>query len=252
MQKDDIDEVNIVVSLKLHGVFRYVSDTLKNLINKDVVTPEIQESLRSAKDIGQAQMKVFVDKRLCEPPDSGHRLHMKAPIQKNKAKAFASLYEVVQLSKGKQNIIKVDRNILQRLVTAYREGPEVNLENILQHELMTVPLSLATTSGSLHSTNKPAVLANILTQQVQTHATVILDEPSCLLIDGQALVMAHGKPPDIGPFGDYANIFASIVFKIGGNYQRIDVVFDRCQDESIKAGTRTRRKQRHQPARRKI
>ena len=157
-------------------------------------------------------MKCFVDKRLCEHPDSDHHMNLKAPIQKNKAKT--SLYEVVQPSKGSQNITKMDRNIIKRLITVYRAGREVNLKNVLQHELMTVPLSLATSSGSLHSTNK-AVLANILTQQVQTPATVILDEPSCLLIDGQALVMALGKPPDIRTFGNYANIFASTVFKMG-------------------------------------
>ena len=51
-----------------------------------------------------------------------------------------------------------------------------------------------------------------------------------MLIDGQALVMALGKPPDIRTFGDYTNIFASTVFKMGANYQRMDVVFDRYQD----------------------
>ena len=234
-------------------MFQDGGDTLKNLINTDLVTPDIQESVLSAEHLVQTQMKVFVDKRLCEPPDSDHHWNLKAPIQKNKANTFSSLYEVVQSSNSKQNIIKVDRNILQRLITAHRAGREVNLENILQHELMTVPLSFATTSGSLHSTNK-AVLTNIpvLTQQVQTPATVILDEPSCLLVDVQTLVMALGKPPDIITFGDYANIFASTVFKMGANYQRIDVVFDRFQDESIKAGTRTKRKQRHRPVSRKI
>ena len=58
-----------------------------------------------------------------------------------------------------------------------------------------------------------------------------------LLIDDQALVMALGKPPDIRTFGDYANTFANTVFKMGAKYQRIDVVFDRYHDESIKAGT---------------
>ena len=76
----------------------------------------------SAEHLGQAQMKVFVDKRLCEPPDSDHHLYLKTPIQKNKAKTFASSCEVVQPSKGKQNIIKVDMNILQILITAYRAG----------------------------------------------------------------------------------------------------------------------------------
>ena len=152
-------------------MFQDGGDTLKNIINKDVVTPESQESLLSTEHIGQAQMKVFVDKRLCEPPDSDHHLNPKAAIQTNKANTFASLYEVVQPSKGKKNIIKVYRNSLQRLITAYRAGREVNLGSIIQHELMTVPLSLATTSGSLHSTNK-AELGNILTLQVQTIATV--------------------------------------------------------------------------------
>ena len=116
---------------------------------------------------------------------------------------------------------------------------------------MTVPLSLATTSCSLPSTIN-AVLANILTQQVESPTTVILDEPSCVLGDGQALVMALGKPLDIITFGEYANIFASTVFKMGANYHRIDVVFDRYQDESTKAGTRTKRNQRHRTVRRKI
>ena len=66
MKKYDIDEGNIVVSLKLHGVFQDGGDPLKNIINKDVVTPESQEALLSAKHLGQAQMEVFVGKRLCE------------------------------------------------------------------------------------------------------------------------------------------------------------------------------------------
>ncbi len=39
MEIEDIDEGNIVVSLKLHGVFQDGGDTLKNLINTDLVTP---------------------------------------------------------------------------------------------------------------------------------------------------------------------------------------------------------------------
>ena len=111
MEKDDIDEGNIVVSLKRHGMFQDGGDTLKNLINKDVVTPQIQESLLSAEHLVLEQMRIFLDKRLCEPPDSERHLNLKAPIQNNKAKKFASLYEVVQPSKGKQNIVKLDRTL---------------------------------------------------------------------------------------------------------------------------------------------
>ena len=50
-----------------------------------MVTTAIQESLLSAGHIRQAQMNVFLDKRMCEPPDSDHQLNLKAPIQNNKA-----------------------------------------------------------------------------------------------------------------------------------------------------------------------
>ena len=46
-------------------------------------------------------------------------------------------------------------------------------------------------------------------------------------------------------------MFAGTAFKVVTKYQRIDVVFDRYQDESIKAGPRTKCKQRHR-IRRKI
>ena len=161
MENDDSDEQKLVQSMRKHGVLHNSDATLKNIINKDMVTPEIQESLLAAESLGLSQMRTFVDKCLCQPSDSDMHLDLKAPIQKNKAKTFALLYEVVKVSKGKQNTIKVDRYILQRLLTAYRAGRNVNRENILQHELMAIPLSLATTYGSLHSTNK-SVLANIL------------------------------------------------------------------------------------------
>lgn len=87
---------------------------------------------------------------------------------KNKAMTYDSLHKFVQLPKGKQNAIKVDRSILQRLITAYRAGRKVNLENILQHEL-PIPLYLTTTNGCLSSTHK-TMMVNILTKQVQTPA----------------------------------------------------------------------------------
>ena len=121
-EKNDSGESSIVVSLKQHGIFQDSRDTLRNTINKDLVTPLIQESLLSAEHLGQAQMKAFVDKRLREAPESNQHLDLKSPIQKNKAKIFCSLYEVVQPSNGKQKLIKVDRKILQILMTAYRAG----------------------------------------------------------------------------------------------------------------------------------
>ena len=50
-----------------------------------MVTHEIQESWLAAESLGLSQMRTFVDKRLCQPPDSDMHLDLKAPIQKNQS-----------------------------------------------------------------------------------------------------------------------------------------------------------------------
>ena len=196
-------------------------------------------------------MKVFVARRLCEHPGSDQHLNLKSPIHKNSANTFSSLYEVMQPCKGKHDTINIDRKhsteahscIQSRAWGTLRKHPPA-----WAHGCATV---LATTSGSLHSTNK-SVMTSILTQQVEVPANIKVVEPSCLLIDGQALVMALGKPTDIATFGQYGDNFTNTVFRLGANYGRIDVVFDRYQQESIKAGTRTKHNQLHWPVRRMI
>ena len=65
-----------------------------------------------------------------------------------------------------------------------------------------------------------------------------------MLIDGQALVVALGKPQNthLGTFGDYASLFLNVVFGYGKNFARIDILFDRYNDLTIKEGTRVTRK----------
>jgi len=59
------------------------------------------------------------------------------------------------------------------------------------------------------------------------------------LIDGQGLVQAIGRPNDANTFFDLADSFFRAVCSKPG--ARIDLVFDRYLDESIKGGTRNRR-----------
>ena len=98
--------------------------------------------------------------------------------------------------------------------SAHRAGCEVTLNKILQHELMSVPLSLATNSGILHSANT-FLLADVFTQDVTTPTNVSLDGPSCLLIDGQSLVKAFANLPNTKTFDDYARTFAFTAYKMG-------------------------------------
>lgn len=77
--------------------------------------------------------------------------------------------------------------------------------DIFKHELMPVPLALATTNGALHTPNK-SLLADEMTKNIEMPRTITVDGPTCLVIDGQALVMALSKP-HITTFGEYAKVF---------------------------------------------
>ena len=124
--KDDRDDGRLVTSLKQHGVLHNKSQTPQYMMNKDVVIATIQESLLSA--------------------EREHRI--KALSHMNKAATFTSLHTIliVQDVQGKQNTIKVDRNIL--LIIAYmvwhekKKEEEPNVKQVIHqsvNELVPLP-----------------------------------------------------------------------------------------------------------------
>ena len=123
--------------------------------------------------LGREQIRAFVTRRLCDPPHSDQHQDLRSTIQKNTANTFPPCMKPCKPTNDKQDTVKAERNILQRLITACRAGREARLENILQHELMTVPLSLTATSLTLNPTNK-SIMTGILTQQVEVSANITL------------------------------------------------------------------------------
>jgi hypothetical protein len=169
---------------------------------------------------------------------------------------FSSLYDVER--KGAQasqrKVIQADRKFLQRLVTACKAGRDVNLEEILKHELMPAPPALAEMNGDLRSGQKSLLADAVIgdTPCPPSLEPADLGQESTLIIDGQAFVMAIGKPPKAKTFGDLADAFVAPVLRSGAAFCRIDVVFDRYYDMSIKGGTRKRRGKQAAPVRREI
>ena len=73
---------------------------------------------------------------------------------------------------------------------------------MLKHELLPVPLSLAEMNGSLRTGNK-SILAGVITEGIDCpKLSSFHDTSSCLITDGQALVVALGKPVNADNFGD--------------------------------------------------
>ena len=215
---------------------------------KDLATEVIQESLLRAKVLGQQDVKKFVQDRLivseqCDKPD----VSIYEPVRKYNARTkpqhLPLCIEVVKHTKDidQKTVMKADRNVLRRLITSYEAGRSVDLSSVLKHELLPVPVSLAEMNGTLRTGNN-SELANVVTEDMDCPETIQLHATSSFrIIDGQALVVALGKPDAALTCGDLADTYVKTVLKAGSEYHRIDVVFDRYRDETIKGTTRTRK-----------
>ena len=245
--KDNEAEDALLASLKRCKVFQEnpSTKTLQNIVTKDVATDAIQNSLLNAKKLGQVQLNTFVEQRLIKK-----ELKLHDPLQKNKAPTFSTLYEVEKV-KDKEHIIKADRSILQRLIAAYEAGRPVNLAGILQHELLPVPISLAEMNGTLRSGSK-SILTEVITEGISCPPTLTITGSSNLVVDGQAVVQAIGKPSAASTFGDLADAFVNNILLSGRVFDKIDVVFDQYNRTSIKDTTRQKRTKGLHPIRRVI
>ena len=154
----------------------------------------------------------------------------------------------VKRSSHKDKLFQADRNLFQRLLISKDAGRYVDLKKILSHELSPVPLALADTSRSLRSPNKTVVaqiLQSLTTVENQLPATHL---KSCVIIDGQAIVQAIGKPANAGNFGQLADVFVRSVFShFSETCSQVDVVFDRYKASTIKDGTRLQRTGKSRP-----
>ena len=225
---------------------------LKSLTTNDIATEEIAADLLTADERGKDLVLKNVKERLVEKS---------VPFfdrqKRQKSRTFATLYET-PVQDGKQKVtktIKADRQLMQRLFNAAQAGRQIDLHNLLKHELFVVPLSLANTDKKMRSTQKSAMLPLLTTGLgiEKVKGAPQTTGKTCIIIDGHALIQSLGKPPNCKTFGDYAKTFQKTVLKqFCGTVSRIDIVFDQYRLLSIKSTTRSKRVGRTRPIRKVI
>ena len=251
----------LVHLLETQDVFRLPSkdktanapgNELVAISSKDVASDDICQDLLSCESRGKKLVEGFIRTRLSERSTDFY-----APLPKNKSKTFAHLYrETSGTQQRTLKILKADRKLLQRLFNAASSGRDVQTAEVLEYELSPVPLSLADASGQMNSTPKAQIL-NVLTSDrgIDTPPRVpASDIPTCVIVDGHALVQAIGKPQGCNTFGDYADVYVQAVYRhFGNSVTRVDVAFDRyLGGRSIKVTTRTKRKGKRRPIRKLV
>lgn len=116
-----------------------------------------------------------------------------------------------------------------------------------------MPVALAEMNGNLRAGSK-SILVQAITDGISCPSSLstVDMQNATIIIDGQAIILAIGKPTGLVTFGDFANTFVQSVLNAGTMFNHIDVVFDHYYDVSIKSATRRRRSQGTRPIRRII
>ena len=112
-------------------------------------------------------------------------------------------------------------------------GQQVDLPEILCSEMMPLPLALAEINGLLKSGDKGVLQKRLLENILCTESVNLSGKFSCLLIDGQGLVVSIDKT-NYKVLGELADHFIKFMLWHGNECERIDLVFDRFRDNSIK------------------
>ena len=171
-----------------------------------------------------------------------------APIERNSPATCKSLNELPMKSREKEKdaIPKADRTVLQHLITAYGAGRSVDMQMVMQHELLPVLIALAEMNGQLR-TGAKSILADVFLSGINCPESIDVEGSSCLIIDGNALIIALGKPQEAKTFGDLAYVFMGVVMHYDKACQQIHVTFDGNWTDSIKSATREKRTGKSHP-----
>jgi len=153
----------------------------------------VTEALMTAHSRGESKLNTFVHDRLSTQTIGFHE-----KLKQLKSPTLTSMYHVQGKTTGvqKAKTVKADRFLFQRLLVSKDSGRDIDLKEVLRHELSPVPLSLADFSGQLRSTNK-AALGQILQVEITTSEKPT-DLRTCAIVDGQAVVQAVGIRVSMG------------------------------------------------------
>ena len=194
---------------------------------------KVQEDLLHAREKGQSAFTSFVQERLIDKSKDYFD-----PMKKLMLGTFSEAKKKTRVrAAGRDVIIKADRNLFARLLVIAKSR-QIDMREVLTHELGPMPWSLASADGSLAKTNK-ANLCKLLETGVD-YLPSLPPTTSVVIIDAMALLQTLGRIPD--KFADLALMVLNIVFVLAGDTERIDLVADQYPEISIKNVERSRRR----------
>lgn len=211
----------------------YEDDCSELLIlhTRECADNDVLVSMKSIETLGTAQYEKYKTDVFQEKTAS-----IEESIKKNSFPRFNTSPRKKTSQAKKMKAIRHDVSLFGRLYISnqYRDG---DVDVFFSHENQPYPPSLADL-GELRLGSKSDLLTLLEDSTVNTRPQQTRD---CKIFDGAALVHIL-TPKTARTFSDYANvIFLPFLELELENVERVDVVWDRYLDKSLKNSTRTRR-----------
>ena len=166
-------------------------DDLICISTNDVAPDAVKKDLVTAKERGKSLIEDFISTRL--GPNAS--VDFFNPIKKNKSKTFEAISSEPPKLSSAPKVLKADRKIYHRLLSAASSGHDINLPNILKHELSPVPPSLASLDSQLHTTDK-ASLVHVIGDQFAKAEILQTTDKTCTLLMPWALCKPCKNPKE--------------------------------------------------------
>ena len=204
------------------------SAELLSITSGYVASEGMKQDLLLAKEKGTT---AFIDERLVKNSTGFFQT-----LPKLKLGSFRDAQKKRSVAAGDINvIIRADRNLFARLLVI-GQSRQMDLKDLLMHELGPLRWSLASTDGSFAKTNK-AILSKELENGVEFLSN-LPDLTTAVIIDAMAVLQTLVRVLD--RFSELADMVMTRILTEAGDATRIDFVGDQYPVNSIKNTERSK------------
>ena len=207
---------------------------LLNIHTRTVAPDEVAECIFSLEDLGKKQYEEYIQAIFIAKTKS-----IWDKITTNKLKLFSNASNSPS-SSGPLAITLLKKNsrlFVRLLLNA--QGRSGNTGNFFSCEPFSYPPSLST-NGLLYLGTKSEIIKELLPHQ-QSSKDLSPSNIQVKIFDAPPTIQSLGIPSTVKTFQEYKFHFWSHIKKKTENMNRVDVVFDRYFDNSLKSCTRSKR-----------
>ena len=209
-------------------------DKLHNLSSGIPVNDDLAEDILQTKDCGINSYNEFVEKRT-----KSQAVKIHDPIKRQKVSLFKNTTgKVILKQKGNEKTIEVNRDVLAKLLAlSTKHNKVIDFEVALTYPLSPVPISLSHPDGTRRKTTKSSLM-NIINSYCDTNFDHSLPprQTSTYMVDLMALIRTVSPVPET-----YSSLTNNLIERLPKDYNRIDIIADTYQENSLKNNERDMR-----------